>query len=728
MIRTRALLSGWSSWLTVVKTLRGPRRRACIPAALLALLVPAAALASNSNPLLVGGPGHPMPVTPPGTSEFSAPAGAHLTYYGGRVVSSAQVVIVLWGTGSYLPQVSSTVSPSMATFYQGVLNSAYVDWLSEYNTTVAGGTSQTIGRGSFLQQATITPSTSASTVDDSTIQSELVAQINAGHLPAPVTDAAGNVNTIYMIYFPHGKTITQGGSSSCVAGGFCAYHGTLTRNGQHLYYGVMPDMQAGSGCDTGCGGSTPFGNYTSVSSHELVETITDAEVGLAMTTGPPLAWYDNTNGEIGDICNAQQGTIVGSDGVTYVVQKEFSNVANDCIVSRAVAGSDFSISVSPPSVSIALGNSGTATVSTTTTSGSAETVALSVIGLPAGVTGSFSPSSITSGQSSTLTLTVSSGASAASSTYTVTGTAASGTHAASGTLVVTSSGGGSALTNGGFETGNLTGWTAAGASETVVGTGCHGGSWCAQLGGTSATNGDSTIAQTFTAPSNATGLSLWYKETCPDTVTYDWAVVTLKDNVTTATTTMLANTCTTNAWTQLTAALTGGHSYTLTLTSHDDNYASDPTYTLFDDVTVQPSPPCLTNADCNDGNLCTVDVCDPVLGCLHATDPTMLPQEVTGLQVLRAGAVTTIAWFDQAAQFRYDVVSGAVSALRPNLGVANGQCLLNDATTSGQHDARANPAPGNGYYYIVRSQDSCGTGTYGHTSAGVEELPTAACP
>jgi serine protease len=31
----------------------------------------------------------------------------------------------------------------------------------------------------------------------------------------------------------------------------------------------------------------------------------------------------------------------------------------------------------------------------------------------------------------------------------------------------------------------------------------------------------------------------------------------------------------------------GGHSYTLTLTSHDDNYPGDPTYTLFDDVTIQ---------------------------------------------------------------------------------------------------------------------------------------------
>lgn len=32
--------------------------------------------------------------------------------------------------------------------------------------------------------------------------------------------------------------------------------------------------------------------------------------------------------------------------------------------------------------------------------------------------------------------------------------------------------------------------------------------------------------------------------------------------------------------------MTAGHSYTLTLTSHDDNYSGDPTYTLYDDIAI----------------------------------------------------------------------------------------------------------------------------------------------
>jgi hypothetical protein len=280
------------------------------------------------------------------------PAGAHLSYYGGRVVSNLQVVQVLWGSGTYIPQVTSTGSPSMASFYGGVLDSPYVDWLTEYDTSgIAPPTSnQIIGRGTFLAQYTITPSVTGTTVSDSQIQTEIAAQIAAAHLPAPVTDGNGNTDTYYAVFFPQGDVITQGGSGSCVPGGFCAYHGTVANTSAHreFFYGVHPDMGPLSGCATGCGGSSStYDNQTSVASHEMTETITDAEVGLATVVGPPLAWYDQNNGEIGDICNAQQGSMVGSDGVTYTVQKEWSNAEGACIVSKP---SFLAYTVSPTSL------------------------------------------------------------------------------------------------------------------------------------------------------------------------------------------------------------------------------------------------------------------------------------------------------------------------------------------------------------------------------------------
>ncbi|HEU4732243.1 MAG TPA: kelch repeat-containing protein [Kofleriaceae bacterium] len=269
----------------------------------------------------------------------SAPPGAHLQYFGGRIVSNVQVVQVIYGAGSYIPQVTSTASPSMATFYQGVLNSAHVDWLTEYNTNTQPppNSNQTLGRGSFLGQATITPSAAnnGTVIDDLQIQAELTAQIRAGNIPGPSHDALGNNNTYYALFFPHGKTITLGGAASCQV--FCAYHGTIVDNAPggpgEIYYGVHPDFQPGSGCELGCGAAqTQFGNYTQVASHELVETMTDPEVGLATVFGPPLAWADLVFSEIGDICNDQNGHVVGSDGITYDVQTEFSNTQNDCIV------------------------------------------------------------------------------------------------------------------------------------------------------------------------------------------------------------------------------------------------------------------------------------------------------------------------------------------------------------------------------------------------------------
>jgi hypothetical protein len=144
------------------------------------------------------------------------------------------------------------------------------------------------------------------------------------------------------------------------------------------------------------------------------------------------------------------------------------------------------------------------------------------------------------------------------------------------------------IVNPGFETGNFNGWTTSGAATSISST-AHSGSFSGEAGSSSPTNGDSSISQTFTAPTGSSSLSFWYKVTCPDTVQFDWATATLKDNTTGTTTTILAKTCTNNnTWVQVSTSVTAGHSYTLTLTSHDDNFNNppDPTFTLFDDVNV----------------------------------------------------------------------------------------------------------------------------------------------
>jgi hypothetical protein len=549
---------------------------------------------STVHPTKAGVPG----VTTGLATSSAAPVGAHLTYNGGRVISSPQIIQVLWGSGSYLPQVAGSGTPSIASFFRDVFaNSTYDSWLdTEYNTVNSSfngtKTNQHISAGAFVSQVTITPSITSTTVDDSQIQHELSTQISGGHLPAPTTDNQGNAASVYALFFPHGTTITLAGSTSLAPGGFCAYHGAIGSGASEFYYSVLPDLTG----VTGCGGGNDFQNTTAVMSHELTGMITDAEVGVATNpSGPPLGWYDNTNGEIGDICNGQQGNLTAGSGQTYAIQLEFSNAQNNCILPPAqptTPPSDFGLTASPPSINVVAGNAGSSTIATSVTAGSPQTINLQVSGAPTGVTATLSPTSVTSGQSATLDIATAPSVASGKYTLTISGAASSGSHSTS--LALSVSGGTSGtggITNGGFETGTLSGWTAAGASETVVTSGCQSGSFCAQLGSSAPTNGDSTITQTFTAPSGATGISLWYKMTCPDTVTYDWALATLQDNTSVATSTLIAKECVTNAWTNVTAALTAGHSYTLSLTSHDDNYGSDPTFTLYDSVSITSGSP-----------------------------------------------------------------------------------------------------------------------------------------
>jgi hypothetical protein len=244
---------------------------------------------------------------------------------------------------------------------------------------------------------------------------------------------------------------------------------------------------------------------------------------------------------------------------------------------------DFSISANPSSLTVTQGGNATSTISTTVTSGNSQSVTLSASGLPSGATAVFNPNPINSGSSSTLTITTAPSTPTGTYTVTVTGTGTDVTHTTTISLTVNPAGGGGGVTNGGFETGDFTGWTRVGSSS--ISTSSHSGTYAAVVGSTVPTNGDSSVAQTFTAPSGANTLTFWYKVVCPDTITYDWATATLKDNTTGQTTTPLPKTCTNNnTWKQVTAAIITAHSYTLTLISHDDNYAGDATYTYYDDV------------------------------------------------------------------------------------------------------------------------------------------------
>ena len=226
----------------------------------------------------------------------AAPAGAHLTYNNGPLLTKTQVFTVFWGTKWSTPS-GTAIQPKINKFFQDILVSSLIDQLGEYS--VPG---KTIGKGSYIGTKVITAQAPVGSVSDSTIRTRLKSWIAAKTVPK------NTPNTLYFIYLDPGIVSIMGGSKSCQS--YCGYH----NNVGNVYYAVMPYPTC-AGC---LGGMAAFDALTGTSSHELCEAITDPQ--------PGSGWYDQTNGEIGDICAWNFKQVAG-----YTVQLEWSNAQNKCV-------------------------------------------------------------------------------------------------------------------------------------------------------------------------------------------------------------------------------------------------------------------------------------------------------------------------------------------------------------------------------------------------------------
>jgi hypothetical protein len=277
------------------------------------LLVSACAADSNDTGelVIIGGNSnvHMQPTRDAGKVVEVAPPNSHLSNFGGPTLPNIHVSPIYWNSGV---QFRSTFD----SFYNDVPNSPLYSMLSQYG----------IGHGNGRAGAVGTQSTR--NISDAELRTEVLIEINRGTVPSP-TDP----NNYYPVHLSPGMQVSApDGTLSCVF--FCAYHGTfqaqdVTGRVFNINYGVIPDLSGA--CNGICGGNPQVvNNTTSVASHELIEATTDPAVGLASTIAFPLAWYDPGHGEIGDICNGQQGTTTGN-GHSYTIQLEFSNAANDCV-------------------------------------------------------------------------------------------------------------------------------------------------------------------------------------------------------------------------------------------------------------------------------------------------------------------------------------------------------------------------------------------------------------
>ena len=235
--------------------------------------------------------------TPEIMQKTAAAQAAQLIYNNGPLIKQPEVLTVYWGSAWQQASLAGTIS-DINGFFDSLLTSSLIDQLAEYSVS-----QYQIGHGKRVGSVTLTSPDVSGTVDDLAIQKMIQQQISAGKFPP------SNPNLIYFVFLPSGVTVTQGGSASCKV--FCGYHDAIAND---VFYAVMPFPDC-SGCSSNV---STFEALTVTASHELCEAITDPV--------PGEGWYDNQNGEIGDIC-AWQTKKIGQ----YIVQKEWSNKSGKCV-------------------------------------------------------------------------------------------------------------------------------------------------------------------------------------------------------------------------------------------------------------------------------------------------------------------------------------------------------------------------------------------------------------
>jgi hypothetical protein len=158
------------------------------------------------------------------------------------------------------------------------------------------------------------------TIDDTAISAWLAQKLNANDSAFPTADD----NTIFLLVYPPGVTVTIQGEQGCVNLG--AYHNSVKLDAAHaslpVAYAVIPNCP-------NFHGFTGIDEITLASSHELIEAATDPfpmdTPAYDLPDPDHTIWTIYTGNEICDFCDNSASSYTKLPGFDYMIERCWSN-------------------------------------------------------------------------------------------------------------------------------------------------------------------------------------------------------------------------------------------------------------------------------------------------------------------------------------------------------------------------------------------------------------------
>lgn len=210
---------------------------------------------------------------------------------GGAIGTGLPVQLIFWGSAWNLPSTSPSAG-AIVSAIQNILRGPWFSGLRQYG----------IRRCNFGGSMVVTSPGPPGTYNDSNVQDLIWVLIDDNKFPEP-DDSGGRI--LYMVFMPPSTTYGPGGirGKHVVASDY-DFPGDL----DHAWVGFVVS-------------NNQMNTILSTFTHELAEMCTDPESD---------AWTVTGNQEIGDVCNAVDGTLNGVNVESY-----WSAADNSCLIPTA---------------------------------------------------------------------------------------------------------------------------------------------------------------------------------------------------------------------------------------------------------------------------------------------------------------------------------------------------------------------------------------------------------